>query len=292
MKNLTQILVAIFIMAFIMSCKKDKDDLGDASLQALHDPILEVQFDDDPYNHNMHIASDGSYYYTVNGGNFTSGMINKYTLEGQFIDSYDIELDFRSIMYNDADGYFYACGFESDYLGNIYKITSIENGTFQILYTDLYEYAQSSTALSLDGQYIYAFNSGTLKKYNLSDGTLVETLTGLNCGIGNYGGDGAVAVDPDYIYTWNAGTRTVYVYNHSGTLVRTMTLDYGNNGNSLSFVDGYLFVSVDADYAIGTWYGYNIRKAVNQPKSSIITKTSDLPSGDITYRPDFDSTNK
>ena len=25
-------------------------------------------FDEEPYNHNMHIESDGDYYYTVNGG--------------------------------------------------------------------------------------------------------------------------------------------------------------------------------------------------------------------------------
>ena len=268
-------------------------DGGSGDLVPLHEPALEIQFDDDPYNHNMHIASDGDHYYTVNGGDYQYGRINKYTLAGEFVATYDIDLDFRSIMYNPSDGYFYGCGFEAGWNErNIYKITSIEEGTFERLYTNLYDYEQASTAMSSDGQFIYAFDSGTLKKYRLSDGELVETLTGFNHGSGNYGGDGAVAVDPDYIYTWDASSRTVYVYDHSGSLQQTMALKHGDNGHSLSFVDGYLFVSVDGDYSTGTWYGYNIRKPLSPAQPISAKSTPKQGAAGTRERPKEDSTQK
>ncbi len=183
----------------------------------LHDPVLEIAFKDRPGNHNMGIASDGKYLYTCNGGNYTVGRINKYTLTGDSITSYPIAIDMRSIMYNTADGNLYVSGFESNVSErNIYKITSLASGTFVKALPNLYDYYQSSVAMSDDGQFLYAFNKGTLKQYKLSDGSLVDTFNGLNYGIG--GADGAVAVDADYFYTWDPATGTVYLYNHAGYL--------------------------------------------------------------------------
>lgn len=51
----------------------------------------------------------------------------------------------------------------------------------------------------------------------------------------------------------NTVTRNVYSYNLTGTLIQTLPLDSGDNGISLSIANGYLFVSKDANYAIGTW---------------------------------------
>jgi hypothetical protein len=226
----------------------------------LHDPLFSLSFNDNPTNHNIHITSDGTFYYTSNGGDYTKGKINKYTLSGVFVTSYEIKIDMRSLMYNKTDKYFYVSGFEGNTSErNIYKILDLASGSFIKLYPNLYDYYQSGTALSYDCQYIYAFNKGTLKKYKFSDGSLVETLTGLNYGIST-SSDGAVAVDNDYIYTWDSSTKTVYVYDLTGKFVRNMTLTNGSFGYSLSFVDGLLFVSVDAVNSIGTWYGYNIRR--------------------------------
>lgn len=234
----------------------------DTTIGALHDPILAIQFDEYIYNHNTHIASDGAYLYTVNGGNYSYGMIKKYSMNGTYLATTNILLDFRSIMYNRKDGYFYTSGFESDWSErNLYKLTDMVTGTFQRLYTNLYDYNQASLAFSWDGNYVYAFNQGTLKKYSLSSGLVVQTITGLQYGSGNFGGDGAVAVDADYIYTWDSSTRTVYVYTLSGSFVRTLSLPYGDTGFSLSYVNGYLFVSRDGNYGTGTWYGYNIRRS-------------------------------
>jgi hypothetical protein len=237
-----------------------KDISTGNELIALHDPVLEILFKDRTGNHNMGIATDGKYYYTCNGGNYSIGRINKYTLTGDSITSYPVAIDMRSIMYNKADGNLYVSGFENiTSERNIYKITSLANGTFVKTLPNLYDYIQASVALSDDGQYLYAFNKGTLKQYKLSDGSPVDTLEGLNYGTGS-GADGAVAVDPDYIYTWDPATGTVYVYDHQGAFVKSLTLSNGNYGFSLSCFNGYLFVSRDGNYSTGTWYGYNIRR--------------------------------
>jgi hypothetical protein len=226
----------------------------------LHNPSQVMHFNDGPVNHNMHITSDGSFYYTCNGGSYTLGKISKYTLEGVFVNSYPVKIDMRSIMYNKADNSLYVSGFEaSTSETNIYKITNLETGSFSKIHSNLYDNYQSGTALSYDDQFIYAFNAGTLKKYKFSDGTLSQTLTGLNYGA-TTASTAVVAIDPDYIYTWDAAIKTVYVYDLTGRFVRNLTLTDGNFGYSLSFVNGLLFVSIDGGSGIGTWYGYNIRR--------------------------------
>lgn len=247
----------------------------------LHDPVLVLQFDDNAYNHNVHIASDGNFLYTCNGGDVTKGKINKYSLTGTFVATYPIAIDMRSIMYNKADGSLYVNGFEEpmsspSYGRNIYKITDLSSGKFVKTHQNLYDNAQSNLAMSTDGKCLYAFYSGTLKKYNMSNGALLQTLNNLNFGTA---GIGAVAVDPDYIYTWNGTNKTVYIYDMSGNLFKSITLTDGSFGLSLSFVDGILFVSNDGNYAVGKWYGFNIRNKVT--KSLSIIKTSVAPTSRI-----------
>jgi hypothetical protein len=165
-------------------------------------------------------------------------------------------------MYNSADGNLYVSGFESNVSErNVYKITSLASGTFVKALPNLYDYYQSSVAMSDDGEFLYAFNKGTLKQYKLSDGSLAETFNGLSYGSG--GADGAVAVDADYFYTWDPSSGTVYLYNHQGTFVTSLTLSDGNYGYSLSCFNGYLFVARDAGYGTGIWYGYNIRRKLS-----------------------------
>jgi hypothetical protein len=220
----------------------------------LHDPIPAVHFDEYLLNHNMSIASDGKYYYTINGGNAAWGRIKRYTLAGIFVDSVNTGIDGRSIMYNKADGYLYVGGWNGDLFRMTYK-----DGNAEVVYSKLFDYSDASPAMSEDGNYLYGFYAGTLKKYSIADGRVVDSLTGLRCGSGNFGGDGAVAVDQDYIYTWDAATKTVFVYTLKGVSVRSFSLHAGDNGMSLSFVNGRLFVSRDGDYGTGTWYGYDIR---------------------------------
>jgi hypothetical protein len=228
---------------------------------SLHDPLPAVQFNEYLVDHNMGIASDGKYYYTINGGNAAWGRIKRYTLTGKFVDSINIGIDGRSIMYNKADGYLYVGGWN----GNLYRMT-YENGNADMVYSNLFDYSDASPAMSEDGNYLYGFHAGTLKKYSIANGKVVDSLTGLRCGSGNFGGDGAVAVDQDYIYTWDAAAKTVFVYTLKGVPVRSFSLHAGDNGMSLSFVNGRLFVSRDGDYGTGTWYGYDIRSFASAGK--------------------------
>jgi hypothetical protein len=251
------------VLTMVSGMPSWKDVSTGNELLALHDPVMEILFKDRTGNHNMGITTDGKYYYTCNGGDYSVGRINKYTLSGDSITSYPIAIDMRSIMYNKADGHFYVSGFESNTSErNIYKITSLATGTFDKVLPNLYDYYQSGVAMSDDGQFLYAFNKGTLKQYKLSDGSLVDTFDGLNYGNGT-SADGVVAVDPDYFYTWNPTSGEVYVYDHSGTYKKSLTLSNGNFGYSLSLANGYLFAAKDAGYTIGTWYGYNIRKKLS-----------------------------
>jgi hypothetical protein len=254
---------------------------------ALHDPVLAVQFSDNPTNHNMHIASDGAFYYTINGGSVPSGKINKYTLAGVLVASYPIAIDGRGLSYNKADGFLYA----SLYGGDIVKITSLAAGTFTTVFAAKMTNGQASFAISPDGTKMYDFASGTVKVYNFQTGALLSTYTGLSYGAGNFGGEFAIAVDDMYMYTWDATIKTVYVYTLTGTLVRSMVLPSGSCGLSLSFIDGYLFVAIDGNYAAGTWYGYNIRRALGVAKKlapvavpAVLGKSAAVPVDDSTRK--------
>lgn len=212
----------------------------------------DITFTDDPYNHNMHIASDGSYYYTINGGNNSNGKINKYDLNGVFIQTYPIQIDGRGLSFNTADNYFYV----STYLGDIVKITNLTTGAFTTLHSGIMQNEQASFALSMDGTKFYDFFQGTLLVHDLATGSLIKTITGLSYGPNSVGGNAAIAIDLQHLYTWDATNQTVFVYDTTGTLLKTMALNFGNYGFSLSTANGHLFVSVDGNYSVGTWYGY------------------------------------
>lgn len=213
-----------------------------------------ITFNESPYNHNMHIASDGNYLYTINGGNTSNGQINKFSLSGALIQTYPIQIDGRGLSYNNADGFLYA----SVYGGDIVKITNLSTGTYSVLFLGIMQNSQASFAISTDGSKFFDFSQGTLKIHNFNTGTVINTISGFSFGAGNYGGEAAVAVDSSHIYTWDATTKTVYAYNQSGAFIQATVLDSGDNGQSLSIANGYLFVSKDANYSVGTWYGYNI----------------------------------
>lgn len=214
-------------------------------------PKLILQFDDKMSNHNMHIASDGRYYYTVNGGN-TTGIVNKYSLNGDFIKTYSLPYDMRTIMYNSKDGLFYISTNDKE----IYKITNLETGSCRKILPNLYDEGQATLGISNDGAFIYYFHSGTLKKYDISSGSLIKTFSNLQYGSGSVC---AVAVDDDYIYTLDTDNHYVYAHDLNGIYKTKAYLPNGCYKFSLSAVNGLIFVSKDGNYNTGTWYGYQIK---------------------------------
>jgi hypothetical protein len=228
--------------------------------QDVVEPEVFIQFDDEIRTHNMHITSDGNYFYTINGGVPDYGQINKYTLKGEFIKSFPLKLDTRSIMYNNKDGNFYVCTYTTK---AIYKITDLESGEYKLLYENVYTDGQACTALSASGKNLYVFENGTITKINLSSGEKVASRSGFK------GETNVVAVDAENIYTWDPSTKTVYMQDFEGNLVKTIILPKGGYQFSLSIANGILFTSIDGNYQTGTWYGYKISDFKKKKGNSI-----------------------
>lgn len=213
-----------------------------------------VVFKETPQTHNMHITSDGQYLYTCNGGKPNLGQISKFTLDGTKIASYKIELDMRSIMYNPSNKKLYV----NTYGKKLYKIDDLVQG----VYSEVFEFPatseQSSPSLSANGKLIYYMDNGELSVYNMKNGKLKTTISGLTCSDEASLGSAAVAVDKNNIYTWDGDAQSVYVYDLKGKYQRSLKLNQGDYGFSLSIANGLLWVSTDGNYEEGTWYGYTI----------------------------------
>jgi hypothetical protein len=213
-----------------------------------------ITFNEDPRTHNVHITSDGSYYYTCNGGVASKGQINKFSFDGNLVETYDVELDMRSIMYYKKDKSFYVNCFD----GNMYKITNLETGEYKVILKDFYENTQANLALSPNGKLLYYFDDGTLKIFSFPKGKLKKTYVGLNRGNQFTTGQSSVAVDGKYIYTWNSSKSKIYIYDLKGKPVKDVKISDGDYGFSLSCANGLVFVSTDGNYDTGTWYGYDL----------------------------------
>ena len=211
-------------------------------------------FDEEPESFSMHLCSDGANLYTVNGGVAEKGKISSFNEDGTFINSYPLPLDMRSIMFNKKTKSFYVATADKQ----IIRIIDLRAGTYELIYSDLYENPQSSLAFDPKGKYLYAFDKGTLSVYDFKKGTLVQTLLGIKCGEENRNGAATVAVDATYIYTWDSASKTVYVYDKDGRFKASFILQNGDFGYSLSYAKGMIFVSHSLQGKTGNWYGYKL----------------------------------
>ena len=215
-----------------------------------------ITFREDPLTHNVHIVSDGEYYYTCNGGRANKGQIQKFSFNGNLLDTYEMMLDMRSIMYDQKNKTFYVCTYERD----IYKITDLERGRYEKVISEMYSDGQANLAMSSDGKYVYYFSDGTLKIYKFPTGKLSKTIDGLDCGREFSTGNCAVAFDGKYFYTWNADYKMIFAYDMKGKKVKSFEIQKGSYGFSLSYANGLIFVSEDGNYDVGKWYGYDVWK--------------------------------
>ena len=213
-----------------------------------------ITFQEDPLTHNVHIASDGEYYYTINGGRSNKGQINKFSFSGKLLDTYEMMLDMRSIMYNSKEKKFYICTYEKQ----IYRITDLQQSRYELVKSDMYDNEQANLAMSADGKLIYYFNDGVLKIYKFPSGDLQKEIKGFDCGKETGAGNSCIAIDGKHIYTWNADYKMIFVYDMKGKKIKSVEIEKGSYGFSLSYANGLVFVSDDGDYATGTWYGYDL----------------------------------
>jgi DNA-binding beta-propeller fold protein YncE len=238
MKKQASVLLTILVTAFIsMNAQTISPDL---------------YFDDEPGTHNMGIAFDGEFYYTCNGGKTNEGKISKYSTNGNFMQSYPLELDMRAIMFNSDDGHLYV----NCYDGNIYKIASLEDGIYKLVYSELFDNEQASLAMGPKGRYLYFLDEGTLKVYDMKKEEFSDTFYEISCGPDIASGSCAVAVTKKHIITFNAEKKIFYLYDKKGKFRESKKYSQGDYGFSLSYANGHIFVAEDGNYGMGQWYGY------------------------------------
>ncbi len=209
-------------------------------------PTLVMSFSDPIQMHRMNIASDGSYYYTINGGNASWGEIRTYDLAGNPVRTVACAIDARSIHYNPADGHFYAKTYYREWC-RVDPLT----GAFSVVFTGIFQSPQSSPALTPDGAYILEHESGTIYWYNAATGALVTSMAGFY--YGSSPSSGAVATDGCRIFTWD-GTLT-YVYDMQGAFIESWTIPQGHYGFSPSWANGLFWT---ADDGTQMWFGYDV----------------------------------
>ncbi len=248
--------VLITVLCFSASAAiADDTSLGESSLHTATGeptrsaPVLIIDFDDTIPMHNMGIASDGTYYYTSNGGNAGSGQINTYDLNGVFVSSVACALDMRSIFYNSSDGNLYAKSYGHD----LYQVDPV-TGSATLILGGIFFYNQSAPALTPDGTTLIEHDNGTVYFIDFATGALINTLTGFYSG--GFPSSTAVGTDGDRIFTWDGSL--VHVYDMSGVFIESYNLPSGNYGFSLKFVNGLLFSSDDGAGGTGHWYGYDV----------------------------------
>ena len=216
------------------------------------EPIL--SFNDNPVTYSMHITTDGEFYYTVNGGVAKDGKISKFKLSGEYVTSYPIAQDMRSIMYSKKD----KCLYINIKGKDIYKVVDIENGTIQLVHSGIYENEQTTLALDPNGKNFYSMDNGILTIYNAKSGKVESKVSGLKCGPKGMKGSTTVAVDSKYLYTWDVDTKTIYVYSKNGSYKTSFIVKSGNIGHSLSAAYGLIFVAKSEMGKTATWYGYSL----------------------------------
>ncbi|MBK7213327.1 MAG: hypothetical protein IPH88_08585 [Bacteroidales bacterium] len=211
-------------------------------------------FREDAQTHNMHIASDGKFLYTCNGGVPDKGQISKFSLSGEKIASYPMELDMRSIVFNNADGKLYV----STYDKQIYRINDLMMGNCKAVFSFEDRDGQSVPGIDPKGKYFYFYENGDVYLYAAKNGKLKKKISGLGDTPGSPLENSTIAVDKNYMYTWSPDEQKVFAYTLKGKFVKSFKLNQGNYSFSLSAANDMIWVSIDGNYDTGTWYGYSL----------------------------------
>jgi len=223
-------------------------------------PVEKMSFSDHVYYHNMGIAWDGEYYYTVNGGNATYSKLNQYDESGSFENGYDVGVDARSILYNTAKQRLYIKPY-----GTSLDEVRLDVQTADISLENIFAGGQSSVAMSPDGEKLYELYGGRVHVYNADDGREATSFQLPSYSTEDDDGySSAIAVADKFLFVWAPNSdRNVLVYRLYGKYVTWLTLPRSGFGFSLSWANGLLWIADDADGgaegADGTWYGYEVK---------------------------------
>ncbi|MBK7028332.1 MAG: hypothetical protein IPH45_03595 [Bacteroidales bacterium] len=212
----------------------------------------EIVFKEDPLTHNMHIASDGEFLFTCNGGVADKGQVSIFRLNGEKIGSYSFPLDMRSIMYNPSDKKLYI----STYDKTIYRINDVKMGNYVKVMSFDERDGQSTPAIDAKGKYFWFYEDGVVYMYDIKKGKLKKKISGLNLAPHAPDQSVAIAIDKKHIYLWNSYEQLILAFDLKGKYITTFKVNQGDYMFSLSTANGMVWVSTDGNYDVGTWYGY------------------------------------
>jgi hypothetical protein len=223
-------------------------------------PVQKMKFTDHVHYHNMGVAWDGEYYYTVNGGNTGHSDINKYGQTGSFQENYDLSVDGRAILFSTDDEQLYLKENSTDLSSldlDLEETNTEHEGIFQN--------EQSHVAMSPDGSRLYELNEGEVHVYDASTGDEDSSFE-----LSSYSSESdkgyayAIAASDKFLFVWAPNSdKDVLVYGVDGKYVTKFALPRSGFGFSLTWANDMLWVAEDADGgedgADGTWYGYELK---------------------------------
>jgi hypothetical protein len=219
--------------------------------------VQKMKLTDHVRYHNMGIAWDGEYYYTVNGGNTGYSDINKYGQIGSFQADYDLGVDGRAIFFSTNDEQLHLKSYSTDL-----SVVDLDLEETSTEYEGIFQSEQSHAAMSPDGSTLYELYEGTIYVYDASTGDEDNSFD-----LSSYssreeqGYASAVAASDKYLFVWAPESdKDILVYDLDGSYITKFTLPRAGFGFSLSWANDMLWIAKDADGgedgADGTWYGY------------------------------------
>ena len=223
-------------------------------------PVQKMEFADHVCYHNMGIAWDGEYYYTINGGNTEYSSLNQYDAGGSLEESYDLGVDARAILYDPAweELFVKSYGTSLDAVDLDFEEASED-------LEDVFDEDQSSVAMSPDGENLYELSDGRVHVYDANSGDEEASFElSSYSGTEDLGYAYAIAASEKFLFVWAPDSDTdILVYGLDGKYVTKFTLPRSGYGFSLSWANGMLWIAEDADGgedgADGTWYGYALQ---------------------------------
>ena len=220
-------------------------------------PAQKMEFIDHVYYHNMGIAWDGEHYFTISGGNTDNSSLNEYDDAGAAVETYDLGIDGRAILYDSDDEQMYVKTYGTD-LNSVDLY--LEETDAEL--SGIFKEDQSSVAMSPDGEYLYELHDGEVYVYDASGGDEEASFKLSSYSKQDeFGYANAIAASDKFLFVWAPDSDTdILVYGLDGKYVTKFALPRSGYGFSLSWANGMLWIAEDADGgedgADGTWYGY------------------------------------
>jgi hypothetical protein len=197
------------------------------------------------------IAFDGTYYYVpfIGASNIT---FKRFTANRSLYSTGTASIDPRGVMckrlnYKVSGDSLY---FKDYYYSYLRAAPKVQNPTATNSVPMPWQYSQTVTCMTPDGQYVYEVYGTNMRRYKTSDGSYTNyTLS--------YSGSGPCGTDGNYIFVPN-GT-SVYKYTMTGTYVNTTTTNVSSTIYGFAVANDTVWLT-NAGSGATTYYGYACSK--------------------------------